>query len=268
MVKENLKINFLIMKKWFYENHKVLNPGKCHYLVLGNRSNSDTMNLNGMKLASSSYEKLLGMLIDRDLSFDKHIKSLCRKAGQKLNALTRISNYLTHDQKRLLLNSIIKSQFSYFPLIWMFCSRSLNNLISRIHERALRLIHNTHVSTFQDILEITKEKTIHQNNLECLAKEIYKFLNGLSPPIMNGAFMINSNYNLRDFLCLYSTNKRTVKYGTKTVMYRRPQIWNLVPEKTKNASSFDIFKKEIGKWKGEMCPCRICKTYIQHVRFI
>ena len=151
----------------------------------------------------------------------------------------------------------------------MLCSRCLNNLINRIHERALRLILNDHVSTFQDILEITKKKTIHQNNLESLAKEIYKFLNGLSPPIMNGAFMIrNNNYNLRNFQCLYSTNKRTVKYGTETVTYRGPQIWNLVPEKTKNASSFDIFKKEIGKWKGEKCPCRICKTYIQHVGFI
>ena len=87
MVKENFKINFLIIQKWFYENRMFWNPGKCHYLVLGNRSNSDTINLNGTKLASSSYEKLLGILIDRDLSFDKHIKSLCGKAGQKLNVL-------------------------------------------------------------------------------------------------------------------------------------------------------------------------------------
>ena len=87
MVKETLKINFLIMQKLFYEKHIVLNPGKCHYLVLGNRSNSDTINVNGKKLASSSYEKLLGILIDRDLSFDKHIKSLCRRAVQKINAL-------------------------------------------------------------------------------------------------------------------------------------------------------------------------------------
>ena len=130
----------------------------------------------------------------------------------------------------------------------MFCSCSLNNLINRIHERSLRLIHNDHVSTCQDILEITKEKTIHQNNLECLAKEIYKFLNGLSLPIMNGAFMIrNNNYSLRNCQCLSSTNKRTVKYGTETVTYRGLQIWNLVPVKTKNASSFDLFKKEIGK---------------------
>ena len=200
MVKENLKINFLIMQKWFYENHMVLNPGKCHCLVLGNRSNSDTINLNGTKLASSSYEKLLGILIDGDLGFDKHIKSLCRKAGQELNDLTRISNYLTHDRKRPLLNSIIKSQFSYCPLIWMFCSRSLNNLINRFHKRALRLIHNDHVRSFQDLLEMTKEKTIHQINVESIAKEIYKFLTGLSPPIMIDALMIRNNkYNLRNF---------------------------------------------------------------------
>ena len=82
------------------------------------KSNSDTINLNGTKLASSSYEKLLGILIDRDLSFDENINSLFRKAGQKLNALLQISNYLTHNQKfLLLLNSVIKYQFSYSPLI-------------------------------------------------------------------------------------------------------------------------------------------------------
>ena len=88
-------------------------------------------------------------------------------------------------------------------LLSMFCSRSLNNLISRIHKHDLRLIHNDHVSTFQVILEITKEKTIHQNNLGGLAKEIHKFFNGLPRPIMNGAFMIrNNNYNLKSFQCL------------------------------------------------------------------
>ena len=60
----------------------VLTPGKCHYLLLGNRSNSDTINLNGTKLASSSYEKLLGILIDRDLSFDKHKKHYAGKQAK------------------------------------------------------------------------------------------------------------------------------------------------------------------------------------------
>ena len=55
----------------------------------------------------------------------------------------------------------------------------------------------------------------------------------------------NNNYNLRNFQCLYPTNKRTVKYGTETVTYRGPQIWKLVPEKTKNGVLFDRLKKKL-----------------------
>ena len=51
-------------------------------------------------------------------------------------------------------------------------------------------------------------------------------------------------------------------------MYRGPQIWNLVPKNNKNASSFDIFKNETGKQKGEKYPCKVCETYIQHVGLI
>ena len=36
---------------------------------------------------------------------------------------------------------MIKSQFNYCPLVWMFCSRQSNNLINKIHEWSLRISH-------------------------------------------------------------------------------------------------------------------------------
>ena len=36
-------------------------------------------------------EVILGISIDNKLTFDSHIKSIYRKAGQKLSALSRIS---------------------------------------------------------------------------------------------------------------------------------------------------------------------------------
>ena len=39
------------------------------------------------------------------------------------------------------MKAFITSQFSYCPLVWMFHSRTLNNRINKIHERALRLGH-------------------------------------------------------------------------------------------------------------------------------
>ena len=34
-IKNDLKMDFMILHKWFHENYMVLNPGKCHYIVIG-----------------------------------------------------------------------------------------------------------------------------------------------------------------------------------------------------------------------------------------
>ena len=41
IVKWNLECNFLIMRKWFYENHMVLNLTICHNMLTGNNSHDD-----------------------------------------------------------------------------------------------------------------------------------------------------------------------------------------------------------------------------------
>ena len=50
--------------------------------------------------------------------------------------------------------------------------------------------------------------------------------------------------------------------------YLDPKVWELVPENLKRINSLTNFEKQIKKWNPENCPCRLCKTYIQHVGFI
>ena len=268
-IKNDLEMDFMILHKWFHENHMVLNPDKCHDIVIGDDDPNQKIILNNNEIASSNEEKLLGILLDSKLNFDSHITSLCKKAGQKLSALARINHYLTQDQKLLLLNSVVKSQFSYCPLIWMFTSRYLNNALNSIHERALRLIYNDYKLPFDRILEDNKQKSIHQKNIESLAIEIYKFQAGLAPPIMSDLFVTReNNYNLRNFQELESSLRRTVKFGTETISYRGPRIWNLIPERIRSLETLNNFKKEIKSWRCDACPCRMCKMYIQRVGFI
>ena len=84
---------------------------------------------------------------------------MCRKAGQKLSALSRISPHLETDKKELLFTSMVQSKFNYCPLVWMFCSRNANNLINKIQERSLRLITNDKTSTFEHLLQANNEIT-------------------------------------------------------------------------------------------------------------
>ena len=68
------------------------------------------------KMINSKDVVILGIKIDRKLSFQQHIKRIFKKAGQKLSALLRISPYLKSDKKKVIYNTMIKSQFNYCPL--------------------------------------------------------------------------------------------------------------------------------------------------------
>ena len=102
----------------------------------------------------------------------------------------------------------------------------MNNKINRLHERSLRIVYSDQSSTFEELLERDKTFSIHHKNIQSLAIEIYKFVNGLSPEIMNSVFNLKENkrYSLRNVFELYSRNPRTVKYGTDTISYLAPKI--------------------------------------------
>ena len=142
--------------------------------------------------------KLLGVEIDRTLSFDEHITSLCRKAGKKLYVLARLSHFMCTNKKRILMKAFIESQFSYCPVIWMFHSTSVNNKINHLHERSLRIVYKNNISSFEYLLKNDRSFTIHHRNIQSIAIELFKVKGNLSNSIMYNIFQTRKiNYNLR-----------------------------------------------------------------------
>ena len=47
-----------------------------------------------------------------------------------------------------------------------------------------------------------------------------------------------------------------------------PKVWELVQHNLKSITSLNSFNEQIKKWNPENRPCRLCKTYSQHVDFI
>ena len=115
----------------------------------------------------------------------------------------------------------------------MFCGRTANNKINRLHERALRIAYEDFESTFEELLTKDGSVTIHQRNLRSLAIEMYKVSNKLSPPFMSDLFTEkNIPYNTRSNVhidtkddkihCTKKLNFRTRKpktthYGLETI---------------------------------------------------
>ena len=164
----------------------VLNPGKCHFMLLGIKENEQFDPIcNDITLKHSSHENILGVTIDNKLSFDEHIINICKTANKKLNVLSRINHYMKQIQKEILFSSFIIFHFSYCLLIWMFCSKKLTKKINAVHERSLRIIRNDYESIYPLLLEEAHQITFHQLCINSLMTEVYKYLNGQSPEIMN-----------------------------------------------------------------------------------
>ena len=157
---------------------------------------------------------ILGLTIGKKLSFDNHVKKICRKASHKTCALSRISNYLDSKQKTIK----IRLQFNYCPLIWIFSSRKPNNLINYVHERTLRIVSGDNHSSFKSLLSKCKEIIIHQRNLKMVMTETYKIINGISSPIMENFFILRENtHKVWKFQELSNQNRKTVKYGIENI---------------------------------------------------
>ena len=66
------------------------------------------------------------------------------------------------------MKTFIESQIGYCTLVWMFYSWTLNNRINRIHERAVRLVHNDYENTFQTLSSRDKSFTVHEKNIQAV----------------------------------------------------------------------------------------------------
>ena len=68
---------------WFQQNYTKLNERKCHLLSSGFKHEIIWANVGGKKIWESKEEKVLGLNIDRNLSFTSHISKIYANAGQK-----------------------------------------------------------------------------------------------------------------------------------------------------------------------------------------
>ena len=151
----------------------------------------------------------------------------------------------------------------------MFYSRTTNNKINKLHERALRLVYDYYVSTFEELLEKGNSFAVHRYNIQTLCMELYKVFSGQSQTIVSDIFeRKNINYNLCSQPDFVIPQVKSVYKGSNSLRYFGSIIWCLIPKEIKNCDTFASFISKIKQWRPDACPCRICKNFIPNVGFI
>ena len=249
---------------WFENNGMKANPGKFQLIVSHRRLKQDvTLNICNIEIKSTACVKLLGITFDDDLKFDFQVNEICKRAAKQLNVLRRFANILNENNKMLIFQCFILSQFRYCPLIWHFCKKGKVKQMEKIQERALRFVFNDINSNYIDLLCKSKRSSLFVERQRMICIQVYKIVNGICPSYLHDLLETKeTTYSLRDPYLLIQPRVNTVKHGLLSFRYHGAKIWNGLPANIKSASSIKVFKQLINAWSDTLCSCSFCSNNV------
>ena len=255
-----VKDTITILVNWFDNNMMKANVDKFQFLLLTPRDTKDpvVVNINNTPLTSQDDAKLLGVYIDKNLNFNKHVLEKCKKANAKLQVLRRLVSYLTEDCKLAILRSFVVSHFIYCSPLLHFSGKLYRNKMERILYRGLRFTFNDYESSYDKLLEKAKMCTIENMREKAIIVEMYKCLHGLGPKYLSEIFKICKSTSRKGPIFVLPRVK-TTRYGLHSLRFHGPKIWNDLSTKIKEAPSVDSLKMSLSKYTGAPCKCRQCR---------
>ena len=135
-----------ILSDWFKCNKLALNELKTKYIIFHKRFNKPPENfeikLNGIALERVEVTKFLGVLIQENLSWNKHIDQVCNKIARSTALLAKLKHYVPRYVLLIIYNSLCLSHISYALSVWGNSPiSSLKRLIS-LQKRGIRHVCN------------------------------------------------------------------------------------------------------------------------------
>ena len=111
------------IEKWFKANKLKLNEDKTECIIIQPpnmtiRFDTTHIKVKNKVLQPAEDVKILGININRNLKWDKHINEIIRNCKYQLRSFRRAIKYINHDEQKLLYNSCLASRLSYGDIIW------------------------------------------------------------------------------------------------------------------------------------------------------
>ena len=107
-VEASLNRNLQRMKAWADKWKITFEPSKCKIMVMHRKRTPSKLNLffGNYKLTENNTLEILGVTIASKLLWSKHISTLATRAGQRLGALSKVSNKLDIQSRATVYTSI------------------------------------------------------------------------------------------------------------------------------------------------------------------
>ncbi len=243
------------LTQWATKWQMKFNAAKCKIMHLGYGNTDQKYYLHEMgqpyELQVTKEEKDLGVIVDPDLTFAKHVEMKVNKAN-KLLGLIRVSySYLDKESMTLLFKGLIRPHLEYANVVWSPLYKKEMNLIENVLHRATKMVPECRNMDREARLKYLKLPSMYYRRARGDMIEVYKFLTGQYKVDYSKILLEKEPGTMTRGHC-FKLKKRhnRLKIRNKSFGPRVINSWNSLPASVVNASSINSFKNNLDDhWK-------------------
>ena len=250
-----LNTELTYLHEWLNVNKLSLNIAKTELMLIGSRQrlsatttgHSLTIQIKGHEIDRVPHTKSLGVHIDQNLSWSKHVNETAKIVSSGIGALKRLRPFICEDTAILLYRALIEPYFDYCCPVWDGLSNELADKLQKLQNRAIRVITNSdHYSSAIALRGELGWDNLCTRRKKQKLKLMFKTLNDQSPEYLKDPFMpFSTDYGLRNSDNKLALPKPRTDFLKRSFCYSGAQLWNSLPSNVRAIRSFTKFKNKI-----------------------
>ena len=252
-VEKSLQESSDSLMRWCSINRMVPSSDKTKIMVIGTSKRLQYFDVNKYKLnvylgkskiTQVTEEKLLGCVIDENLSWTPQVRKVRQTVLYKLSILRKIKRFVPLSGRLTFYNYFVKPHFDYCCSVWGTAFKKDIHTLIKLQKMAARLILDVDYTVPSiELFKILKWLPIDKNVQFRQATLVYKALNNMTPSYMADMFTRSSEtapFSLRSV-----SNKKLFIPRThiKSLRFLGPKVWNSLSTNSRKASTLSQFKK-------------------------
>jgi len=143
-LKTRVEHTLTIALQWFTQNRLKINPSKTEMIILkSRRQNSQTnfsVQFGNDEISPASSVKVLGVVIDSHLLWDKQVSSIVQRCYCVLVGLARMRNRLPICTRRMLVEALVLPHIRYCITVWGSCTAAQKYRVQKAINFGVRIV--------------------------------------------------------------------------------------------------------------------------------
>ena len=243
------------VEQWCERNNMFINTEKTKCMLICTKQRQMSLNnqplllINSEILKFSECEKLLGVKIDKNLSWKAQIDNICKNISSRIYLLIKIKKFLNHAARNTFYNGYILPLIDYCCVVWGGCGIDLLSRIVKLQKRAARVILDADPFApseplFKTLGWMTVDKRIKYHKYLLM----HKVINDEAPVYLSSMFKFSDNpYPLRNNNSMkkLTVPRPNIEMYKQSFLYSGSNLWNDLPTTFHNVPNKNVYKTKI-----------------------